>query len=256
MSFAGYIVIEEGKRQNPELVETISEFPAPKDLTNLRSFMGLINCFTDTAPDLKHTMIPWQGLLKKDNAFVWGIEHEEALAKVKEIITNPSGPVLKHFDPKLPIQLLTDASRTGLGHCLVQTKKGSKDPLLIMTGSRFLSPAENNYAVVELELLAIQWRVEKCRMYLSGAEFLIVTDHQPLLRILNRKNLDTINNIRIQRLMAKLLVYSYKVEWVSGKNHVIADALSRAPVFAAEDHILGADRLDSGSNLDNLGINP
>ena len=105
-----------------------------------------------------------------------------------------------------------------------------------MARSRFLSPAEKNYAVVELELLAIQWAVEKCRLYLAGTDFMVVTDHQPLLGILNRKNLDAINNVRIQRLMAKLLGYSFQVEWIPGKNHTIADTLSRNPVFAAPDH--------------------
>ena len=61
-------------------------------------------------------------------------------------------------------------------------------------------------------------------------------DHQPLLGILNQKNLDAINNIRIQRLMSKLLGYSFQVEWIPGENHEIADALSRNPVFAAPDH--------------------
>ena len=155
---------------------------------------------------------------------------------MKEIITNPAGPILKHFNAKLPIQLLTDASRSGIGFCLFQIDVGSKIILLIMAGSCFLSPAEKNYAVVELELLAIQWAVEKSRLYLARTDFTVVTDHQPLLGILNRKNLDAINNVHIQRLMAKLLGYSFKVEWVPGKNHVIADTLSRNPVFAAPDH--------------------
>ena len=68
------------------------------------------------------------------------------MTKVKEIITNTAGPILRHFDSALPIQVLTDASRTGIGFCLVQTKVGSKTPLLIQAGSRFLSPAEKNYA--------------------------------------------------------------------------------------------------------------
>ena len=113
---------------------------------------------------------------------------------------------------------------------------GSKTPNLVTAGSRFLSPAEKNYAVVELELLAIQWAIEKCRLYLAGTHFKVITDHQPLLGIINRKNLDAINNIRIQRLMAKLLGYSFQVEWIPGKNHHIADCLSRNPVFAAPDH--------------------
>jgi hypothetical protein len=93
-----------------------------------------------------------------------------------------------------------------------------------------------NYAVVELDFLAIQWAIEKCRLYLAGTEFTVVTDHQPLLGIINRKNLDAINNVRIQRLMAKLLGYSFRLEWTPGKNHHIADSLSRNPVFAAPDH--------------------
>ena len=102
--------------------------------------------------------------------------------------------------------------------------------------SRFLNDAEKNYAVVELELLAIQWAVQKCRLYVAGSNFTIITDHQPLIGIMNGKNLDAINNARIHRLMSKLLGYTFKVEWIAGKNHCIADALSRSPVFGAEDY--------------------
>ena len=102
---------------------------------------------------------------------MWGDKHNKALVKVKEIITNPKGLVLKHFDPELPIQVLTDALRSDIGYCLVQTKVGSKIPLLIMAGSCFLSPDEKNYAVVELELLTIQWAVHKCHLYLAGGIF-------------------------------------------------------------------------------------
>jgi hypothetical protein len=229
VQFSGYVVSEEGTRQDPKLVEAISKFPAPKDVTNLL----LVNRFNDSNPDLKHAMASWQGLLKKSIVYRWGDVHEAALTKVKEIITNPVGPILKHFDSTLPIRVLTDSSRTGIGFCLVQTEVGSKILLLIMAGSRFLSPAEKNYAVVEL---AIQWAIEKCRLYLAGTDFTVITNHQPLLGILNRKNLDAINNVRIQRLMAKLLGYSFRVEWVPGKNHHIANSLSRNPVFAAPDH--------------------
>ena len=63
-------------------VKAIAAFPAPKDLTNLRSFMGLVNRVNDCNPDLKQAMVLWQSLLKKDNAFVWGNTHEAALTKV------------------------------------------------------------------------------------------------------------------------------------------------------------------------------
>ena len=80
---------------NPDLVAAISKFLAPKDITNLRSLIGLVNRFNDQNPDLKHAMIPWQLLLKKSNKFIWDEVHEQALNKVKEI--NPAGPILRHF---------------------------------------------------------------------------------------------------------------------------------------------------------------
>jgi hypothetical protein len=114
VKFAGY-VSQEGSKMIPDLVVAISNFPAPKDITNLRSLIGLVNRFNDQNPDLKHAMATWQLLLKKSNKFVWDEVHERALDKVKEIITNPAGPILRHFDSTLPIRLLTDASRSGIG---------------------------------------------------------------------------------------------------------------------------------------------
>ena len=61
-----------------------------------------------------------------------------------------------------------------------------------------------------------------------------MTDCQPLVAICNGKNLDAINNMRIQRLLAKTLGYDFRVLWTAGKYNWIADALSRSPVFAAE----------------------
>ena len=84
---------------------------------------------------------------------------------------------------------------------------------LITCGSRFLSSAEHNYAVTELELTLIQWAVDKCRMYLAGTEFTAITDHQPLVGILNGKNLDAITNQRILRIVSKLIGYQCKLLW-------------------------------------------
>ena len=234
VKFAGFILGKDGVKPDPEKIAAIKDFPPPKDITNLRSWIGLVNQFSSYAPDLKHAMLPLQGLSSTKNAFHWTIEHDNSMEQIKKILTDENGPVLKHFDPKLPVALLTDASRKGLGYILIQ-RDDCDHPRLITCGSRFLSLAEKNYAVVELECLAIQWAITKCRLYLAGIEFIVRTDHKPLLGILNGKNLDAVNNTRIQRMMSKLLGYSFRVEWVAGKKHEIADALSRAPVFSPEE---------------------
>ena len=238
VKFAGLIVDENGSKPDPEKVASIRDFPSPKDITNLRSWMGLVNQFASFAPDLKHAMVPLQGLLKPKNAYLWTQEHEEAMEKVKNILTSEKGPVLMHFDSKLPVVLITDASKTGLGFILAQDDGYGGHTRLIQCGSRFLTRAEKHYAVIELECLAIQWAILKCRNYLIGVNFTVKTDHKPLLGVINGKDIDAINNARLQRILSKLLGYTYIVEYVPGKLNLIADALSRAPVFQPdeEDH--------------------
>ena len=236
VKFAGYVISAQGVWPDPDKIAAIAQFPIPENLTDLKSFLGLANQFSDLSPDLKHAMEPMKGLLKKKNAFVWNESHTKSMEAVKAIITGSQ--CLAHFNPKLPTMLLADASRTGLGYVLIQTEETpSSKPVrkLITCGSRFLSEAESNYAVVELELLAIQWAIKKCRLYLIGAQFEVITDHQPLVAIMNGRNLDAMQNARIHRLVSKLLGYTFKVSWTPGKTQCIADALSRSPVFAAEE---------------------
>ena len=113
---------------------------------------------------------------------------------VKDIITGPQ--CLARYDPRKPIVLITDASRIGLGFVLVHPEVDdlllNKDGYLITTsptsytikkhpkgrlitcGSRFISATELNYAIVELEMLALVWAVQKCRLYLAGTKFELV----------------------------------------------------------------------------------
>ena len=87
----------------------------------------------------------------------------------------------------------TDASALkGLGFVLWQ--RHGEQWRLVQCGSRNLSDAETRYAVIELEMLAVVWALHKCRLYLCGTKFEIVTDHRPLVPILNSYSLDQIEN--------------------------------------------------------------
>ena len=58
VKFAGYLVSDKGTKPDPEKVAAISQFPIPENLTDLRSFLGLANQFSDFSPDLRHAMEP------------------------------------------------------------------------------------------------------------------------------------------------------------------------------------------------------
>ena len=141
-----------------------------------------------------------------------------------------------HFDPNKPVHLLTDASRQyGLGFALCQYV--NEKPVIIMCGSKSLSATQSRYATVELECLGIVWAIHKCDFYLRGLpSFTVLTDHRPLEGVFKKTIFDQ-GNPRLQRMREKLTAYTFDVKWVPGKDHYIADALSRAPVFPPDEDI-------------------
>ena len=86
---------------------------------------------------------------------------------------------------------------------------------------------EGRYAPLELECLAIEWAIRKCKLYLLSSNFMVKTDHRPLVGIFKKRDTE---NLRLQRIMAKVDNYCSKVEYIQGKRNEIADALSRYPV--------------------------
>ena len=101
---------------------------------------------------------------------------------------------LSHYDPSREVILYCDASRlNGLGYILAQVVDGQVK--LIKCGSRFLLPADSRYSTTELELLGIVWGIQKCHAYLAGMEnFTVITDHRPLLSILNNQTLEQVTS--------------------------------------------------------------
>ena len=101
----------------------------------------------------------------------------------------------------------------------------------MQAGSRFLSDTESRYAIIELELLAVTWAIAKCTIFLAGLpHFTVITDHHPLVSILNSHRLDEIVNPRLQRLRTKVMAYNFTTQWVKGVLNNVPDALSRHPV--------------------------
>ena len=226
VEFAGQIVSHMGVRPNPEYLQGIKDFPAPKSVSELRSFLGMVNQLSTYHPGLAKNTGVLQGLLRKDTAYLWLEDHQAAFNQIKsDLLTTLA---LNHFDPSWDTRLITDASRLhGLGFVLMQTS--GDNTKVVQCGSRTLSPAEKNYSTLELELTAIVWAIHKCSFFLKGIKhFEVVTDHRPLVGIF-AKNLPQIDNSRITRLREKVLDQPFSVKWMAGKENVIADALSRAP---------------------------
>ena len=127
---------------------SVSEAPRPTNVTEVKSFLGMVNFYGKFIPDLASKMRPLYELLKDGQDFVWSADCEKAFCLAKEELM--SKRVLVHFDPKKEIVLSVDASPYGLGAVLShRMKDGSERP--IAYASRTLCPAEKNYAQIEKE---------------------------------------------------------------------------------------------------------
>ena len=94
-----------------------------------------------------------------------------------------------------------ETSRQGFGFILQQQQSNGTTWNLIQAGSYFLTDIELRYATIELEMLAVCWAVIKCNLFLAGLQhFSVITDHNPLISIINNHRLDEIENPRLQRL--------------------------------------------------------
>ena len=186
-----------------DIIEAIAHFPIPSSRTDLRSFFGLVNQLASSTKDITEILTPLRPLLSTRNEFIWAEPQDEAFKQAKKALT--TAPILAYFDTTKETRLHTDASTLGIGFVLLQKPpNGDCEWQTVQAGSRFLTDAESRYAVIELECLAVAWAIKKCYIFLAGINhFTVVTDHNPLIPILNSHRLDEIENPRLQRLRTR-----------------------------------------------------
>ena len=190
----GYILSAEGIKPINEKVQAITEKLRPKNLKDLRSFMGAINQLNKFIPNLANICAPLRPLLKHDNEWKWEKEHEEAFEKIKEAIRKITE--LKHFKRDLPLRIICDASREGLGAMLQQEQEEGWETTHY--ASRFLTEFEQKYSINELELLAVVWAVEYFRNFVYGTEFEVVSDHKALTTIESNHSVNSSDSEQIK----------------------------------------------------------
>ncbi|KAK3107556.1 hypothetical protein FSP39_017290 [Pinctada imbricata] len=155
----------------------------------------------------------------KPNRLEWSESAEHAFQSLKQALVK--FPILKLPDIGQMFILQTDASNRGIGAVLLQHSGNEKLP--VAYAGRKLKESEQNYATIEKECLAIIWAVSKFQRYLYGAEFLLETDHKPLIYLHQAK----VNNARLMRWALSLQPYRFRLMSIKGKENVGADSLSR-----------------------------
>ena len=204
-----------------------------------RSWFGLVNQLA-WAYSISPIMQPFRYLVKTNTKFIWNNTLHKLFAESKALIINKVKEGIKSFDINRRTCLQTDWSREGIGYLLLQ-QHCSCPPTsaptccpdgwhLVFAGSRFTTEPESRFAPTEGECLAVSWSLDSAQMFvLRCKELIIVTDHKPLLGILNNREINTINNPRLQTLKEKTLKYNFTVQYCPGKWQRGADSVSRYP---------------------------
>ena len=156
--------------------------------------------------------------------------------KSKESIVEAIRKGVRIFEVNRRTCLRPDWSKRGIGYFLLQKHCSCASRLpdccptgwkVTLAGSRFLVAAEQRYAAVEGEALAIAWGLENTRYFTQGCnDLVVVTDHKPLTKLFGDRTLDEISNTRLFRLKQRTLPWKFEVAYLPGKSNAAADALS------------------------------
>ena len=143
--YLGHVVSQDGLSVDPKKVATVQDWPVPKDVHELRCFLGLTNYFRTFIQGYATRVMPLTRLQSPKRAFILDVQCQKAFDGVKHDLSH--APVLKSPDLNQPFELVTDACDFGIGAVLMQDKRP------VAFGSRKLIPAELNYTTTEKECL-------------------------------------------------------------------------------------------------------
>lgn len=228
VKYVGFIIDQKGLHPDPDKVSAIVNAPTPKDITQLRSFLGLLNYYGKFIPRLSIILHPLYELLKKGIEWKWSPECDLAFKTAKENLLRKN--VLAHYEEGQPLVLSVDSSAYGLGAVLAHRfPDGSERPVSCV--SRTLNDAERNYSQIDKEALAIFYGITRHHQFLFGRQFELRTDHKPLSYILGKNvGIPQTAASRLQRWATCLAAYDFTIKFVNSKDNGPADALSRLPL--------------------------
>ena len=228
VSFYGHIWSRHGISPDTKKIQALKHMEFPPDKETMRSFLGMINYLNRYSALSAHLAAPISTLTHQVTDYKPGKVHLENFQQLKMEISNVKA--LPYFNINVETTLQTDASKKGLGACLIQNGK------VVCYASRALTKAEENYQTLEQEALGTIWGMEKFHYFLYGKEYTLETDQKPPGSIYKKHMFDI--SPRVQRLIVRSFPYQpFNVIYKKGKDIPVADALSRVTPMDPEDNI-------------------
>eukprot|EP00253_Pinus_taeda_P012189 PITA_12189 len=207
IQYLGHVITKDGIAVDPEKIKAIMEWPVPKDVADVRSFMGLAGYYRRFVEGFSKVAFPITSLHKKGKLFHWTPNCQKIFEQLKHLLT--AAPILSIADPSKDYVVCTDASKEGLGGVLMQEGR------VIAYESQKLKEHEHKYSAYDLELAAIIHALKMWRHYLMGRKFLLHIDHHSLTNYFSQPTL----NARQARWVDFLSGFDFEIKHLQGKEN-------------------------------------
>ena len=228
VKFLGHLISDKGVTVPPEFSQIIKDWPLPKTLKELRSFLGECNYYRSHFKDFAIVAAPLMAHLKGSSESSRKLDLADdpkavtSFQALKELLMSPQLLAYPDFNSSEPFIVDTDYSHDGIGTVLSQVQNGVERPIAF--NARRLKPSESQYASHKGELLALIFAIDTYKFFLTGRKFLVRTDNSVLSWLKNQKDPKGI----LMRWLRILSIYDFDIQHRAGTKHGNADSLSRA----------------------------
>ena len=236
VGFLGYIVEGGEISVDPGKIKAINEWPEPKTVRQVRSFLGLCNFYRKFIEKFSEKAKPLTNILKSTEfeekfgrkfaklaPVEFGEPERTSFKLLKEVLT--SAPCLVIYDPDKETEVWADASweNQTVGAVLLQNHGKGLQPVAYM--SKVMNRAQAKYPTFEQELLALKLAFEEWKHYLLPLVFKARTDHNGLKYLKTQKHLSE----RQWHWLGFLSEFNFELIYKPGTQMKVPDALSRKP---------------------------
>ena len=237
IKFLGRKIVANGVHVTADHIQTVLDWPKPKNRKELESFLGFVNYHREYMCGLAEMSSVLYQLTGANSEWVWGKQHTEAFKLLKNAVTELPVMGFPTHVTSLSWILMRRMLQSELSW--VRFRRAGSEPSLSLVN--LWIKLSDPICTKRKELLAVVVFTNHFRHYLLGQAFMIRTDHASLVCLMSFKQIGG----QLSHWLETLSQFTYTIELCSGKKHCNTDGLFRIPERATCDCYIAGQDLNS-----------